>query len=143
MSVAIQSQGDAGTFHQAAQQTQVARAVFVLDLEVRGGYLAGGIVDQSQEGELGAAPFQPSVAGAIDEQQHPSRARRIRRERYFAGRRFCGECSPAWRRIHRTVERLTVIASWRVSFSHKCVSLNPAYLPRANSVIRPRSSSGV
>ncbi len=68
MLVTIQSQGNARSCHQRAQQVQIAGAVFVLELEVRGGYLAGGVVDQSQQRQLRPAPFQPIVAGAIDEQ---------------------------------------------------------------------------
>src|ERR1039458_17813 len=69
----------------------------------------------------------------------PKRGRDTRRARYWRGRRFCGEASLPARRMRRTVSRLTTRFSTVFSFSQRCESLKPAYLPRASSrIVRRR-----
>src|SRR5271166_4788160 len=68
----------------------------------------------------------------------PKRGRGGRRERYWRGRRFCGEASLAARKRRRTVSRLTARFSSRLSFSQRWESLKPWYLPRARRKINCR-----
>ncbi len=73
----------------------------------------------------------------------PSCARRSRRGRHVGRRRFCGDTSPAFRKIRCTLWRLTVTPSSFLSFSQKCVSFKPLYLPSANSTICFRTESSI
>src|ERR1035437_7858032 len=61
----------------------------------------------------------------------PKRGRGGRRERYWRGRRFCGDASLAARKMRRTVSRLIAKFSSPRSFSARWESLKPWYLPRA------------
>ncbi len=52
------------------QGAKVAQGIFGFELEVSGQDLAGGVVLKADEGELGAAAFEPIMAAGIGERHH-------------------------------------------------------------------------
>ena len=66
--IAVETEGQAKAVGDAAEQEQIAASIFGgKELGVR--HFAGGVVDKTEQGELGAAIFEP-VMGAAVEQQH-------------------------------------------------------------------------
>ena len=100
-----------------AESAEIAEGIFGFELEVSGQDLAGGVVLQADQRELGAAALEPVMTTGIGEGHHPKRGRGGRRERYWRGRRFCGDGRRAARKMRRTVSRLTTKFSSARSFS--------------------------
>ena len=62
---------DAQRFHLTPEQPPITGAILRLQLKVRGGYFAGGVIGKAKQSQMGSAAFQPVVPAAIDQQQHP------------------------------------------------------------------------
>jgi hypothetical protein len=98
------------------QGAQIADGIFGFELEVSGQDLAGGVVLKPMRVRAGPRPSSQSWRLASVSAIMPKRGRGGRRERYWRGRRFCGEASLAARRMRRTVSRLTVRSFFGVKF---------------------------
>ena len=70
VAVAIETEGDAVGGDHGVESAEIAESIFGFELEVGGQDLAGGVVLQADEGELGTAAFQPVMAAGIGERHH-------------------------------------------------------------------------
>ena len=70
VAVAVEAERDAMGGDQGVQGAEIAEGIFGFELEVSGQDLAGGVVLKADEGELGAAAFEPVMAAGIGERHH-------------------------------------------------------------------------
>src|SRR5580700_10332821 len=70
VAIAVQAEGDAVSSDHGVQGAEIAESVFRFELKVSGEDLAGGVVLKTDEGELGAAAFQPIMTAGIGEHHH-------------------------------------------------------------------------
>src|SRR5271170_8505634 len=70
VAVAIEAERHAVSGDHGVQGAHIAEGVFGFELEVSGEDLAGGVVLKTDEGELGAAAFEPVVAAGVGEHHH-------------------------------------------------------------------------
>jgi hypothetical protein len=70
------------------QELKIADRVLGFELEMGGQDLAGGVILEGNEGELGPAVLQPGVTVASGSAIMPIRGRGKRRARYWRGRRL-------------------------------------------------------
>src|SRR5216683_2122067 len=87
--VPIETEGDAVAAQQVAQQVEIPASIF-RGKELSNGNLAGGVVQEAEEGELWAAIFEPAMKAAIEEEHFalPSAAKTslaVRRSAPFLG----------------------------------------------------------
>jgi len=87
--VPIETEGDAVAAQQVAQQVEIPASIFG-GKELSNGNLAGGVVQEAEEGELWAAIFEPAMKAAIEEEHFalPSAAKTslaVRRSAPFLG----------------------------------------------------------
>src|SRR6266853_6801738 len=62
--VPIEAEGDAVAAQQAAQQVEIPVGIF-RGKELGNGNLAGGVIEETEEGELWASLFEPAMQAAI------------------------------------------------------------------------------
>src|SRR5208283_3957034 len=70
VTVAIEAERDAMGGDHGVEGAEITDGIFGFELEVRGEDLAGGVVLKAEEGERGAAAFEPVVAAGIGERHH-------------------------------------------------------------------------
>ena len=70
VAVAVEAERDAVGGDHGVQSAEIAEGIFGFELEVSGQDLAGGVVLKADEGELGAAAFEPVMTAGIGERHH-------------------------------------------------------------------------
>ena len=70
VAVAVEAERDAMRGDHGAQSAEIAEGIFGFELEVSGEDLAGGVILKADEGELGAAAFEPVMAAGVGERHH-------------------------------------------------------------------------
>ena len=103
VAVAVETEGDAETAQQAAEQAEIAAGVFGEE-EFGDGDFAGGVVEEAEQGKLRAAILQPAMKAAV-EQQHLTFASAWQAALAMAGSAtFAGRANPG--RAQQTTQRL-------------------------------------
>src|SRR5450755_1163980 len=70
VAIAIEAEGDAVSADHGLHRAHIAERVFGFELKVGGEDLAGGVILKADEGELGAAAFEPIMATGVGEHHH-------------------------------------------------------------------------
>ena len=70
VAVAVEAEGHAVGGDHGVQSAEIAESVFRFELEVGGEDLAGGVILKADEGEFGAAAFEPIMAAGVGEHHH-------------------------------------------------------------------------
>src|SRR5271167_2616399 len=70
VAVAVEAERHAVRGDHGVQSAQIAEGVFGFELKMSGEDLAGGVVLKADEGEFGAAAFEPIMAAGVGEHHH-------------------------------------------------------------------------
>src|SRR5271165_4340505 len=70
VAVAVDTEGHAVSGDHGVHRAHIAEGIFGFELKVSGEDLAGGVILKADEGELGAAAFQPVVAAGVGKHHH-------------------------------------------------------------------------
>ena len=70
MEVAVEAERDAVRGDHGVQRAEIADGIFGFELEVGGEDLVSGVVLKADEGEGGAAAFEPVMTAGIGERHH-------------------------------------------------------------------------
>ena len=116
VAVAIDTERHAVSRDHGPQSVEIAERVFWFELKVGGEDLAGGVVLKADEGEFGAAAFQPIMTAGIGEHHHAEAGTAQAASAVPARAALLRRCQLGARRMRRTVSRLTDRCSSLCSF---------------------------
>src|ERR1700732_2961904 len=70
VAVAVEAERHPVSGDHGVHSAEIAESIFGFELEVSGKDLAGGVILKADEGELGAAAFEPIMAAGVGEHHH-------------------------------------------------------------------------